>query len=67
MRRRAATSKPGAEFRARLEGDKLVGTIKDQRSHRQLGRRPAAEVAGGDANAKHTYGKPVALFDGNDR
>ncbi len=55
---------PGAEFRARLEGDKLVGSTKaSDRVVNFVGVRPPKWPAS-DANAKHTYGKPVELFDG---
>jgi hypothetical protein len=52
------------EHRGRLEGDKLVGTIDDRgASVAVVGVRPPRWPAA-DANAKHTFGKPVALFDG---
>jgi hypothetical protein len=57
-------NKPGLEFRAKLEGDKLIGTVPDRdRTVNWVGVRPPKWPAA-DANAKHTYGKPVELFDG---
>jgi 3-keto-disaccharide hydrolase len=57
-------NKPGAEFRAKLEGAKLVGTTTDRdRTINWVGVRPPKWPAA-DANAKHAYGTPVALFDG---
>ena len=59
-----SNKQPGAEFRARLEGDKLVGSTKaSDRVVNFVGVRPPKWPAS-DANAKHTYGKPVELFDG---
>jgi 3-keto-disaccharide hydrolase len=55
---------PGAIFRATLEGGKLVGTTKaGERTVNFTGARPPTWPKS-DANAKHTYGKPVELFDG---
>ena len=55
---------PGAEFRAKLDGGKLVGTTKAaDRTINFVGVRPPKWPAS-NANAKHTYGKPVELFDG---
>jgi hypothetical protein len=57
-------NKPGAEFRAKLEGAKLVGTTTDgDRTINWVGVRPPKWPAA-DANAKQAYGTPVALFDG---
>jgi hypothetical protein len=57
-------NKPGAEFRAKLEGAKLVGTTTDRdRTINWVGVRPPKWPTA-DANAKQAYGTPVALFDG---
>jgi hypothetical protein len=57
-------NKPGAEFRATLEGAKLVGTTTDRdRTINWVGVRPPTWPAA-DANAQQAYGTPVALFDG---
>ena len=57
-------SKPGPEFRATLEGEKLIGSHTDRdRIINWVGVRPPKWPAA-DANAKHNYGTPVALFDG---
>ena len=54
----------GAEFKARLEGGKLVGTVTDRaRTINWVGVRPPAWPPA-NANGKHAYGAPVALFDG---
>lgn len=59
-----SNKQPGAEFRAKLEGGKLVGTTKaDNRVINFVGVRPPTWPKS-DANAKHTYGTPVDLFDG---
>ncbi len=55
---------PGAEFRATLDGGKLVGTTKAaDRTINFVGVRPP-KWPPSNANAKHAYGKPVDLFDG---
>jgi hypothetical protein len=55
---------PGAEFRATLDGGKLVGTTKAaDRTINFVGVRPPTWPAG-NANAAHKYGTPVDLFDG---
>ena len=55
---------PGAEFRAKLDGGKLVGTTKAaDRTINFVGVRPPTWPPS-NANAKHTYGTPVELFDG---
>jgi hypothetical protein len=55
---------PGAEFRAKLDGGKLVGTTKAaDRTINFVGVRPP-KWPPSNANAKHTYGTPVELFDG---
>jgi len=57
-------NKPGVEGRAKLEGDKLVGTHMDRdRAVNWVGVRPPKWPAV-NANDKHNYGKPVELFDG---
>jgi hypothetical protein len=54
---------PGAIFRATLENGKLVGTTKaGERTVNFTGVRPPTWPKS-DANAKHTYGKPVELID----
>ena len=56
--------KPGAEFRARLQGGRLVGRSLDgDRTINWVGTRPPTWPAA-DANAPHTFGTPVQLFDG---
>jgi hypothetical protein len=53
-----------AEHRARLNGDKLTGTIKTaNRTIEFVGARPH-KWGPADANATHKLGKPVELFDG---
>jgi hypothetical protein len=64
----------GPEYRAKLEGDKLVGSHTMRTGGR--GGAPAGErvinwigtrrpvFPKSDANAEHKYGTPVALFDG---
>ena len=60
----ATNKQPGAEFRAKLDGGKLVGTTKAaERTINFVGVRPPKWPAS-NANAKHTYGTPVELFDG---
>jgi hypothetical protein len=55
---------PGPEYRARIQGDKLAGTIKTpDRTIEFVGARPPKWPAA-DANAPHKFGKPIALFDG---
>jgi hypothetical protein len=56
--------RPGPEFRARLENGRLVGRAKyPDRTVEWTGvRSPSWPPA--DANARHTYGTPVALFNG---
>jgi hypothetical protein len=57
-------NKPGVEGRAKLEGDKLVGSHMDRdRTVNWVGVHPPKWPAV-NANAKHNYGKPVELFDG---
>jgi hypothetical protein len=52
------------EFRARINGDKLAGTIKNPAGTTEfVGARPPKWPAA-NANAAHKFGKPVALFDG---
>jgi hypothetical protein len=55
---------PGAQIQAKLEGGKLIGSIKDRdRVVNWTGVRPPT-FPGANANAKHNYGTPVELFDG---
>jgi hypothetical protein len=55
---------PGPEFRAKAEGGKLNGSVKmGERMLTFVGVRPHSWPAF-NANARHTYGKPVELFDG---
>src|SRR5688572_21187581 len=55
---------PGPEFRAKADGDKLTGSVKmDERTLTFTGVRPYTWPAF-NANAKHTFGAPVDLFDG---
>ena len=57
-------NKPGLEFRAKLQGDKLIGShVQGDRTINWVGVRPPKWPAS-NANAKHTYGKPVELFNG---
>jgi hypothetical protein len=59
-----AQGTPGAEHRARVNGDKLTGTIKTPaRTIEFVGARPPKWGAA-DANASHKLGTPVELFDG---
>ena len=59
-----SNKQPGAEFRATLDGGKLVGTTKAaERTINVVGVRPP-KWPPSNANAKHAYGKPVDLFDG---
>lgn len=57
--------KPSAEFRARFEGGRLVGRAlnPDGTVVNWIGTRPPTWPVA-DANAAHTFGKPVALFNG---
>jgi 3-keto-disaccharide hydrolase len=55
-------NQPGAEFRAKLEGEKLMGTTTaDGRTIHWVGVRPPKWPAA-DANAAHKYGTPVELI-----
>jgi Domain of Unknown Function (DUF1080) len=52
------------EFHARLQGDKLAGSVKQgERTIEFTGARPP-KWGKYDANASHKFGKPVELFDG---
>jgi hypothetical protein len=52
------------EYRARLNGDKLTGTIKTpDRTIEFVGVRPPKWPAA-NANGPHKFGTPIALFDG---
>jgi hypothetical protein len=56
--------RPAPEFRAKLDGDKLVGTIVGgDRPVQWVGVRPA-KWAPTNANGRHTFAAPVELFDG---
>jgi hypothetical protein len=60
-----AANQPKTEFRGKVAGGTLIGTLK-------RADRPAIALSGGrppkwpaaNANAAHTYGKPVVLFGG---
>ena len=53
-----------AEYHARLQGDKLAGSVKlGERTVEFVGVRPPKWGAA-NANAAHKFGKPVELFDG---
>jgi 3-keto-disaccharide hydrolase len=55
---------PSPQYRARINGDKLAGTIKSPaRTIEFVGTRPPKWPAA-NANAPHKFGKPIALFDG---
>lgn len=55
---------PGPEFRAKVDGGKLTGSVQMPNGVRTFyGVRPH-KWAPMNANAKHTFGKPVELFDG---
>ncbi|MGH9310127.1 MAG: 3-keto-disaccharide hydrolase [Vicinamibacterales bacterium] len=56
-----ATPRPSATFHA--AGGKITGTITGAQTVKVSGERPP-QWGPCDANAKHTFGKPVALFDG---
>lgn len=57
-------NRPGQTFRARRKGDGLEGsTTQRDRTVAFTGARPPKWPAA-NANGKHTYGKPVELFDG---
>jgi hypothetical protein len=64
MRNVKTPDTPGPQFRAKAVGDKLVGsvTMRD-RTLTFEGVRPHKWPAL-NANGKHTFGKPVELFDG---
>ena len=55
---------PGPEFHLRAQGDKLTGSVK--LADRTVGLAGARPPKWGryDANAPHTFGTPIALFDG---
>jgi hypothetical protein len=57
-------NQPPAEFRGKLSGDKLTGTLtRGERTVTLSGGRPA-KWPPSNANGQHTYGPPVALFEG---
>ena len=56
--------RPGPEFRAHLEGGKLMGSVAEgSRTVTWVGVCPPVWPAA-NANGTHTYGAPVELFDG---
>ncbi|MPY88368.1 MAG: DUF1080 domain-containing protein [Luteitalea sp.] len=56
--------RPSPEFRARIKDDELIGTVTERgRTIEWIGRRPP-RWGRADANANHTFGPPVELFDG---
>lgn len=61
---------PSPVWKARIAEGKLVGTTSSRRPDgttaviNWIGVRPPTWPAGLDANAPHTYGAPVSLFDG---
>jgi hypothetical protein len=60
----APRSGAAPEYHARMQGDKLVGSVKTgDRTVEFVGVRPP-KWGPADANAKHTFGKPIELFDG---
>jgi len=55
---------PAPEFHAKLQGDKLAGSVKQgERTIEFVGTRPPKWPTA-DANAPHKFGPPVELFDG---
>ena len=61
---RSGRSGPAPQHRVRREGDRLVGTITDRGIDVPVvGVRPP-QWPDANANASHTFGTPVALFDG---
>ena len=57
-------NQPQAEFRGKVAGEKLTGTLKrGDRTVTLSGGHPAAWPPS-NANGSHTYGEPVVLFDG---
>ena len=62
--RRAATTSPGTSFaRSSRAASSSAATSEGDRTINWVGVRPPKWPAA-NANAKHTYGKPVELFDG---
>jgi len=65
-----AGTAPNPVWRAKVVDGKLVGTTTNMRRDgtttviNWIGVRPPAWPANLNANGKHTYGKPVSLFDG---
>jgi hypothetical protein len=56
--------RPSPEFRARMKGDELAGTVTERDGTiAWVGRRPPT-WPDADANADHAMGAPVELFDG---
>ena len=59
-----SASRPGPEFRARLEGGRLLGSVPEgSRTVTWVGVRPPVWPAA-HANGDHAYAAPVELFDG---
>ena len=59
-----AANETAPEFRAKVQGDKLTGTVKmATRTVNLVGARPP-KWGPADANATHKLGTPVELFDG---
>jgi hypothetical protein len=57
-------NRPGTEFRAKLQGDKLAGSHPEgTRTVNWVGVRPP-KWPPADANAPHKFGTPVELFNG---
>ncbi|MGH9161876.1 MAG: 3-keto-disaccharide hydrolase [Vicinamibacteraceae bacterium] len=64
FRPESSGNRPSPEFRARIKGDELVGTVTERdRTVSWVGRRPPT-WGDSSANADHALGAPVELFDG---
>jgi hypothetical protein len=61
---RSGRSGPAPQHRLRREGDRLVGTVTDRGTEVPVVGVRAPQWPDANANASHTFGKPVALFDG---
>jgi hypothetical protein len=60
----ANSTQPAPEFRGKIAGGKLTGTLtRGDRTVTLSGGHPAA-FPPSNANGKHTYGAPVTIFDG---
>lgn len=65
FRTSGAPGRLGALQRVRRDGDRLVGTFNDRGTEvAVIGMRPPVWPEA-DANARHRFGAPVALFDGS--